>query len=84
MTAEDAKIANRLLTKNTILQQKCPDQISEFVATKGSGDDLYSLPERLAKENQAQYLQKYSVNVELPSMYVIDTQINPLFPDYCI
>ena len=84
MTAEDAKIANRLLAKNTILQQKCPDQISEFLATKGSGDDLYSLPERLAKDNQAQYLEKYSVNVELPSMYVIDTQINPLFPDYCI
>lgn len=51
MTAEDAKIANRLLTKNTILKQKCPDTISEFHAQKGSGDDLYSLPEKSAKEN---------------------------------
>lgn len=51
MTAEDAKIANRLLAKNTILKQKCPDKISEFHATKNSGDDLYELPERPAKDN---------------------------------
>lgn len=32
--------------------------------------------------NQKLYLEKYGINIDLPSMYVLDAQINNKFPDY--
>lgn len=46
--------------------------MSVFVAKKNKGNNMYTLPEKTAKDNQAQFLKKYSVNVEMPSMYVLD------------
>ena len=37
-----------------------------------------------ALENQKLFLKKYSIDIELPSLYVLDATINHLFPDYCL
>ena len=55
-----------------------------FVVEKGSDDKIIPLKARPAVDNQKLYLEKYSTNVNLPSLYVLDAQFNNKFPDYCI
>jgi hypothetical protein len=66
-----------------MFSQRIPDKPSEFILENLPNGNHKSLPKRSALENQKMFLDKYSINVELPSMYVLDAQINNLFPDYC-
>ena len=83
LSVDEAVLANRMLAKNSILSQTTPDRASIFY-TDEKADGSFDPPEmRTALDNQKQFLSKYAITVELPSIYVVDAQINNVFPDYC-
>ena len=49
--AEDTRIATRLTKKSTIMSKSNPDKMSVFLAKKNFGNNMYSLPEKTAKDN---------------------------------
>ena len=46
---------------------------SIFGVEKGEDGKILPLPTRSAEKNQALYLNKYGVKINLPSMYVLDS-----------
>jgi hypothetical protein len=60
------------------------EKISNFPVEKGNDGKIIPPPQQDAFENQKLYLEKYGTYVNLPSIYVLDSQINNRFPDYCI
>ena len=55
-----------------------------FSVEKNSDGNIMPLPRKKAEDNQKLYLQKYATEFNLPSLYVLDSQIISKFPDYCI
>ena len=70
------------MTKGMINRSKTQDQPAQFVVEEKANGSISTLPPRSAEMNQKLYLQKYGINIDLPSMYVLDAQINNKFPDH--
>ena len=83
LSKEQSVLANRMLAKNSILSQNSPDKATIFYTDEKADGSFDPPEERTALENQRQFLKKYAITVQLPSIYVIDAQINNVFPDYC-
>ena len=62
--------------KISIIQQTVPDKASEFFENE--------IKLRSALDNQKLFLKKYSIDVEMPTVYVLDAQFNNLYPDFCL
>jgi hypothetical protein len=60
------------------------EKISNFPIEKGIDGKIIPPAGQEAKENQKLYLEKYGTYINLPSIYVLDSQINNRFPDYCV
>ena len=62
-----------MVAVKSIHQDENADCPSIFDVEKGEDGKILPLPTREAEKNQALYLKKYGVKINLPSMYVLDS-----------
>jgi hypothetical protein len=72
----------RILDKGSINQVPVTDERCQFIVQEKPNGGISTLPSRSAEMNQNKYLEGYGVYIDLPSMYVMDAQLNSRFPDY--
>ena len=65
--------ADLMIAVKSIYQDENSDSPSIFDVEKGDDGKILPLPTREAEMNQALYLKKYGVKINLPSMYVLDS-----------